>query len=126
MRELARDFSVTSYMVTGDAAPTARAIAEEVGIAPDHVFAGVKPLEKADCVRAVRGAADVSMLGNAAAEARDTEKDDERILEMEAADPAFIAASDPDMALPPSLCPSSPRRRPPKMRLPARRPSWPS
>ena len=87
-------------MVTGDAAPTARAIAEEVGIAPDHVFAGVKPLEKADCVRAVRGAADIAMLGNAAAEACDTEKGDERILEMEAADPAFIAASDPDMGMP--------------------------
>ena len=100
VRELARDFSVTSYMVTGDAAPTARTIAEEVGIAPDHVFAGVKPLEKADCVRAVRGAVDVAMLGNAAAEARDTEKDDERILEMEVTDPAFMAASDPDMGIP--------------------------
>lgn len=98
--ELSRDFAVTSYMVTGDAAPTARAIAEEVGIAPDHVFAGVKPLEKADCVRAVRGAADIAMLGNAAAEARDTEKDDERILEMEATDPALMAASDPDMGIP--------------------------
>ena len=100
VRELSRDFSVTSYMVTGDAAPTARAIAEEVGIAPDHVFAGVKPLEKADCVRAVRGAADIAMLGKAAAEARDTEKDDERILEMEVTDPAFMAASDPDMGIP--------------------------
>lgn len=100
VRELSRDFSVTSYMVTGDAAPTARIIAEEVGIAPDHVFAGVKPLEKADCVRAVRGAADVAMLGKAAGEACDAEKDDERILEMEAADPAFIAASDPDMGAP--------------------------
>ena len=100
VRELSRDFAVTSYMVTGDAAPTARAIAEEVGIAPDHVFAGVKPLEKADCVRAVRGAADVAMLGKAAGEACDAEKDDERILEMEAADPAFIAASGPDMGMP--------------------------
>ena len=100
VRELSRDFSVTSYMVTGDAAPTARAIAEEVGIASDHVFAGVKPLEKADCVRAVRGAADVAMLGKAAGEACDAEKDDERILEMEAADPAFIAASGPDMGMP--------------------------
>ncbi|WP_278571848.1 heavy metal translocating P-type ATPase [Adlercreutzia equolifaciens] len=100
VRELSRDFSVTSYMVTGDAAPTARTIAEEVGIAPDHVFAGVKPLEKADCVRAVRGAADIAMLGKAAAEARDTEKDDERILEMEVTDPAFMVASDPDMGIP--------------------------
>ncbi|MCU7584349.1 heavy metal translocating P-type ATPase [Adlercreutzia muris] len=59
---LQRDFSVTSYMVTGDAAPTARAIAGEVGIAPGHVFAGVKPLEKADCVRDVKGAAAVAEL----------------------------------------------------------------
>ncbi|MEC4176076.1 heavy metal translocating P-type ATPase [Adlercreutzia sp. R7] len=100
VRELSRDFSVTSYMVTGDAAPTARSIAEEVGIAPDHVFAGVKPLEKADCVRAVRGAADAAMLGNAAAEARSTEKDNECLLKAEAADPAFMAASDPDMGIP--------------------------
>ena len=49
-------------MVTGDAAPTARAIAEEVGIASDQVFASVKPLEKADCVRAVKGAAAVAEL----------------------------------------------------------------
>ncbi|MFR7403813.1 MAG: hypothetical protein ACLUW6_04075 [Coriobacteriaceae bacterium] len=51
-------------------------------------------------MRAVRGAADIAMLGNAAAEARDTEKDDERILEMEATDPALMAASDPDMGIP--------------------------
>lgn len=62
VRALAHDFAVASYMVTGDAAPTARAIAKEVGIAPDHVFAGVKPLEKADCVRDVRSAADVAEL----------------------------------------------------------------
>ena len=100
VRELSRDFSVTSYMVTGDAAPTARAIAEEVGIAPGHVFAGVKPLEKADCVRAVRGATDVAMLGKAAAEVCDTEKENERLLKEEVADPAFMAASDPDMGMP--------------------------
>lgn len=65
LRELRESYGVTSYMVTGDAAPTARAIAEEVGIEPAHVFAGVKPLEKADCVRAVKGAAAVAELGGA-------------------------------------------------------------
>lgn len=60
VRELRESYGVTSYMVTGDAAPTARVIAEEVGIEPGHVFAGVKPLEKADCVRAVKGAAAVA------------------------------------------------------------------
>lgn len=128
VRELSRDFSVTSYMVTGDAAPTARAIAEEVGIAPDHVFAGVKPLEKADCVRAVRDAADIAMLGNAAAEARDTEKDDERILEMEVTDPAFMAASDPDMGIPaepvPLESPASARRGCGRRREDRSWPSW--
>ncbi len=99
VRELSGDFAVTSYMVTGDAAPTARAIAEEVGIASAHVFAGVKPLEKADCVRAVRSAVDVSMLGNAAAEARSTEKDNERLLKEEVADPALMASSDPSMGI---------------------------
>lgn len=66
LRELREGYGVTSYMVTGDAAPTARAIAREVGIAPDHVFAGVKPLEKADCVRDVKGAAEVGECGAAA------------------------------------------------------------
>ncbi len=65
VRELRESYGVTSYMVTGDAAPTARVIAEEVGIEPGHVFAGVKPLEKADCVRAVKGAAAVAELGGA-------------------------------------------------------------
>ncbi len=74
-------------------------IAEEVGIASAHVFAGVKPLEKADCVRAVRSAVDVSMLGNAAAEARSTEKDNERLLKEEVADRALMASSDPGMGI---------------------------
>lgn len=49
-------------MVTGDAAATARSIAEEVGIPADHVFAGVKPLEKAACVADVKASADVADL----------------------------------------------------------------
>ncbi len=62
IQALAQDFNVTSYMVTGDAEATARTIASEVDIAPDHVFAGVKPLEKADCVRAVKSGAEVRVL----------------------------------------------------------------
>ena len=73
LRELREGYGVTSYMVTGDAAPTARAIAEEVGITSDHVFAGVKPLEKADCVRAVKGAAAVAELGGAVEAAAEDE-----------------------------------------------------
>ena len=73
VRELRESYGVTSYMVTGDAAPTARVIAEEVGIEPGHVFAGVKPLEKADCVRAVKGAAAVAELGSAVEAAAEDE-----------------------------------------------------
>lgn len=66
IKDLSQEFSVESYMVTGDAAPTAKAVASEVGIAPDHVFAGVKPLQKADCVRDVKSAMEVqSDLDNA-------------------------------------------------------------
>jgi len=45
---------VTSYLVTGDSCDNANAIAKAVGIEADHVHAGVRPLEKADCVRAIR------------------------------------------------------------------------
>ncbi|MBB3171317.1 heavy metal translocating P-type ATPase [Parvibacter caecicola] len=55
--QLRRDFAVTSYMVTGDAPAPAREVAAEVGIAPDHVFAEVKPLEKAEKVRQVKESA---------------------------------------------------------------------
>ncbi len=64
--ELETDFSVSSYMVTGDAEPAAQAVATDVGIRPDRVFAGVKPLQKADCVRDVKNAMEVkSGLDNA-------------------------------------------------------------
>lgn len=59
---LAKDFDIASYMVTGDNERTAKLIASEVGIAGAHVFAGVKPLEKADRVLEVKSAEDVRML----------------------------------------------------------------
>ncbi|MBR3690800.1 MAG: HAD-IC family P-type ATPase, partial [Eggerthellaceae bacterium] len=46
--------AVDSYLLTGDSADNARKVAEAVGIAPERVFAQVKPLEKADRVRAIR------------------------------------------------------------------------
>ena len=55
--QLRQELGVSSYMVTGDAEGPAQEVAAEVGIAPDHVFAGVKPLQKADKVREVREAA---------------------------------------------------------------------
>ena len=59
---LMKDFGITSYMVTGDNEKTARLVASEVGIADAHVFAGVKPLEKAGRVLEVKSAQDVRML----------------------------------------------------------------
>ncbi len=57
LMQLRRDFGVACYMVTGDSQVPAQEVAAEVGIAPNHVFAGVKPLEKADKVREVKARA---------------------------------------------------------------------
>lgn len=46
--------AVDSYLLTGDSVDNAHKVAEAVGIAPERVFAQVKPLEKADRVRAIR------------------------------------------------------------------------
>lgn len=56
------EFGIATYLVTGDAIGTAREVAAEVGLAEDHVFASVKPLEKASIVEQVRtGASDPSI-----------------------------------------------------------------
>ena len=70
---LMKDFDIASYMVTGDNEKTARLVASEVGIADAHVFAGVKPLEKADRVLEVKSAEDVRMLEAASKKAQDAE-----------------------------------------------------
>ncbi len=44
------------FLLTGDNAATAAAIAGEVGIAPDRVFAGVRPEQKADKIAELQGA----------------------------------------------------------------------
>jgi Cu+-exporting ATPase len=46
-----RDLGLRPLLVTGDAEPTARAVAAEVGIDPDAVLAGVLPEGKVDAVR---------------------------------------------------------------------------
>ncbi len=58
IRQLRDDHAVSSFMVTGDAAAPAHEVAQEVGISPDRVFAGVKPLEKAAIVEKLRGGAE--------------------------------------------------------------------
>lgn len=47
------EHKVRSFMVTGDAEAPALAIAGEVGIDASDVFFGVKPVQKAECVRDV-------------------------------------------------------------------------
>ena len=42
---------ITPMLLTGDSAAVARHVAEQVGIAPDDVIAGVLPTEKADAVK---------------------------------------------------------------------------
>ena len=59
---LERNYGITSYMVTGDNAAQAVRIASEVGIASDNVFVGVKPLEKAECVEAVKASLEAADL----------------------------------------------------------------
>lgn len=56
LAELREGYGATPFMVTGDAEGPALAVARAVGIAPDHVFWGVRPLEKAERVRAVKDA----------------------------------------------------------------------
>ncbi len=53
---LANEYHVDSYMVTGDGEGPALAVAEAVGIPAARVFCGVRPLEKAQCVRDVKEA----------------------------------------------------------------------
>lgn len=49
-----RQMGLEIWMLTGDNVRTARAIAEQVGIDPDHVLAEVLPEQKADQVQALR------------------------------------------------------------------------
>ncbi|HEX5015190.1 MAG TPA: heavy metal translocating P-type ATPase [Candidatus Limnocylindrales bacterium] len=46
---------VESWLITGDGAPTARAVAAEVGIPSERVLAGVLPADKAGAVERLRG-----------------------------------------------------------------------
>ncbi len=53
---------VSCFMVTGDAQATAEAVAAEVGIPQDHIFSGVKPIQKAAIVEEVKQAVGESVI----------------------------------------------------------------
>ncbi|QDG49879.1 heavy metal translocating P-type ATPase [Persicimonas caeni] len=59
-----RDVEV--WMITGDNEATAAAVAKEIGIAPEHVKAGVRPEDKADAVKELQqgGKRIVGMVGD--------------------------------------------------------------
>ncbi len=50
------EHGVDVWMITGDNAQTAAAVAAEIGIPADHVKAGVKPEDKADAVKELQSA----------------------------------------------------------------------
>lgn len=60
-----QDRGLDVHMITGDNERTARAVAADVGVSPEHVRAGVLPGEKADAVDAIQaGDADAMMVGD--------------------------------------------------------------
>ncbi|MBR5260527.1 MAG: cadmium-translocating P-type ATPase [Eggerthellaceae bacterium] len=93
IKALAIDFDVASYMVTGDSLANALPVAAEVGIPSDRVFAGVKPIGKADCVREVR---EGLLAGKACAFVGDGINDAPALA---AADVGVVMASGTDVAL---------------------------
>lgn len=54
IQALENTYEVSTYLVTGDGRSQADAVATSVGIELTHVHAGVKPLEKAECVNDVK------------------------------------------------------------------------
>ncbi|MDH5020863.1 heavy metal translocating P-type ATPase [Halobacterium rubrum] len=60
-----RERGLAVHMITGDNERTARAVAEEVGVDPENVRAGVLPDEKADAVAAIQNSgAEAMMVGD--------------------------------------------------------------
>jgi Cu+-exporting ATPase len=65
VRQLKRELGLEVWMITGDNAATAKAVAEWVGIAPEHVVAEALPPQKAERIAAMRRAGKrVAMVGD--------------------------------------------------------------
>ncbi len=61
---LLRDKGIDCYMLTGDSEPTARALAKQAGLKPDHVIARALPADKAATVERLRQQGVTLMVGD--------------------------------------------------------------
>src|SRR5699024_1921110 len=62
-----KQLGITPILLTGDNASVARQVATEVGIGPEHVFAGVRPEDKVTEVKVLQAASrSVAMAGDGA------------------------------------------------------------
>jgi Cu+-exporting ATPase len=62
---LQKDLGVKPFMLTGDNARTAQAIASEIGIPPENVISDVLPEGKVDCIKKLQGLGEiVAMVGD--------------------------------------------------------------
>ena len=52
--QLQQNYGVKSYMLTGDSLQNAQNVAKLIGLNEAHIFAEVKPLEKAECVKQLK------------------------------------------------------------------------
>lgn len=87
---------ITSYMVTGDSKDVADIIAEDVGIDAGNVFAGIKPLEKAEKVKDIKDAMSADPKQNVVAFVGDGINDSAALA---MADIGVVMASGTDVAL---------------------------
>ena len=85
--------NIRSYLITGDNQETAAAIAEQVGISSDHVFAEVRPEQKADLVKRLQDRGErVAFVGDGINDAPALEQADLGIAVAKASDVAREAA----------------------------------